>query len=242
MPISGIKSGAEKSANAAGRTVFRPSWVKDSKDTKPAEPAPAPTTPSWKKSAAPAAASKAPTTAASKAATSNGEPKTAKLQSKEIKVPVVTTSPRKPAVEPASKAKPNSKVVVPEEASSSEYEEVTDSEEDGSEEEVTDSEEGEVEVKPAFAEVKLKPVDKPKPKVEKSPSVDRAGKFVKPVLKKVPKIDEAPKPEPPPVTIPEVKPLRKVTKPEFKEPPPSEPKAFVRPQLKKVDSISKKRK
>lgn len=248
MPITGTKSASDKAAssNAAGnRTTFRPPWVKEGP-----KPIPMPTESApWTKRNSTAGAAAAP-----KPAAANGVLKEVKLQSKEIKVPIVTT--RKTSI-PAP-AIPNLKpvkVTAPEdnyETSSSEYEEVTDSEEDEEEVTETDSDAEEAKDEPKF-QVKLKPVEKPPPppKVEKSPSTDKAGKFVRPVLKKVPKIDEVPKTKDPPPTIPEKKVLRTVAKPDgFKEPPlveqkdfvrpPTvESKTFVRPPLKKVDSIKK---
>lgn len=248
MPITGTKSATDKAAssNAAGnRSTFRPPWVKEGP-----KPIPMPTESApWTKRNTTAAA-------APKPAAANGIQKEAKLQSKEIKVPIVTT--RKTSIPEPVIPKPKPvKVIAPEdnyETSSSEYEEVTDSEEEVSEEEVTetDSEEEAVAKDEPKFQVKLKPVEKPPaPKVEKSPSTDKAGKFVRPVLKKVPKIDEVPKEKDPPPTIPEKKVLRSVAKPEgfkeppvveqkdFKRPPTVEAKTFVRPPLKKVDSTKK---
>lgn len=191
------------------------------------------------------------TTAASKDTTdnaSNGVKTEVKLQSREIKVPVVTqrkTSTVEPIVKPKVKeTKPPSSS-----EESSEYEEVTDSEEEEeSDEEETESV-SDIELEKSDDEakhklpitVKLKPVERPV-EVKKSPSVDRAGKFVKPALKKVPTFDKLNKPKPPPATIPEKTVLRPVPKvievPEKKD----EEKTFVRPPLRKTDSISKKSK
>lgn len=249
MPITGTKGASDKAAssNAAGnRTTFRPPWVKEGP-----KPIPMPT------ESAPWTKRNSTAGVAPKPAAANGVQKEVKLQSKEIKVPIVTT--RKTSIPEPLIPKPKPvKVIAPEDnydTSSSEYEEVTDSEEEVSEEEVTetDSDEEEAKDEPKF-QVKLKPVEKPppQPKVEKSPSTDKAGKFVRPVLKKVPKIDEVPKAQAPPPTIPEKKVLRTVAKPDgFKEPPlieqkdvvrsptVTEVKKFVRPPLKKVDSIKK---
>lgn len=242
MPISGSKNaaGATKATGngttttTTGRT--RPPWLKDTGKTTTTTEAP------WKKNAATAAA-----TATNNA---NGVQKEAKLQSREIKVPVVTQRKSSIINEPVVKPKPKEvKVTVPEddyETSSSEYEEVTDTE---SEEEEETASESESESKQSDDEnkhklpvqVKLKPVERPA-EVKKSPSVDRAGKFVKPALKKVPTLDKLDKPKPPPVTIPERKPLRRVEKPLLEEPKENETKEFVRPPLRKVDSTTKKRK
>lgn len=236
MPISGSKIGSDKAASAAGRSTFRPPWVKEGPKPIPMPTAEAP----WTK--------RNSTIAAAAPKTANGTQKDVKLQSREIKVPVITQ--RKNVIpEPVVKPKPKEiKVIAPEDnynTSSSEYEEVTDSEAEGSEEEVTESEseEEKKEEEPKLPiQVKLKPVEKPAPKIEKSPSTDKAGKFVRPVLKKVPKIDEVTKPkETPPPTIPEKKVLRSVEKPAgFKEPPVVEQKDVLRPPLKKVDSVTKK--
>lgn len=237
MPISGAKaSDASKNVgssapNATGRSTFRPPWVKETPKTD--------TVPWSKRNSTTTAPTPAP----------NGAAKEVKLQSREIKVPV-TITPRKTSIpaEPLVKPKPKEvKVTVPEDnyktsSEESSYEEVTDeeeTEESGSEEE--ESEENETELKGKLAiQVQLKPVSKPN-EVKKSPSVDRAGKFVKPALRKVPTLDKLDKPRPPP-TIPEKKVLRTVPKPEFKEPPEKEEKEFVRPPLRKVDSTTKKRK
>lgn len=179
----------------------------------------------------------------------NGATKEVKLQSREIKVPVSITRkpsiPTEPLVKPKPKEVAKAKTPEPEEGSSSEYEEVTDSEE-----ETESEEESEEEAKAAPIQVKLKPVAKPPlAEVKKSPSVDRAGKFVKPALKKVPtlekvyQLDQKQKPKPPPPTIPEKKVLRTVEKPAgFKEPANVEQKDVVRPPLRKQESTTKKRK
>ncbi|XP_031626776.1 titin isoform X3 [Contarinia nasturtii] len=179
-------------------------------------------------------------------ADSNGTQKEVKLQSREIKVPVVTQ--RKPSIpEPLVKPKPKEvKVTVPEdnyETSSSEYEEVTDSEEEEeeTEESGSSSEEEDDENKHKLPiQVKLKPVEKPA-EVKKSPS----GKFAKPAwakpaLKKVPTLDKLNKPKPPPPTIPESKVLRHVEKPILPEEKPEKTFEFQRPQLRKQDSLTKK--
>lgn len=195
----------------------------------------------------------ATTTAATKDAdTSNGVKKEVKLQSREIKVPVVTqrkTSIVEPLVKPKAK-----ETKQPSSDSSSEYEEVTDSddddEEDSDEEEESGSGESDSDIDLDKDEdkhkmpitVKLKPVERPA-EVKKSPSVDRAGKFVKPALKKVPTLDKLNKPKPPPATIPEKTVLRPVPQKQFELPEKKEEeKTFVRPPLRKTDSISKKSK
>lgn len=237
MPISGLKNtaGATKAtgngtaATTTGRT--RP-WLKDTGKTTTTTDAP------WKKNATSATNNNA-----------NGVQKEVKLQSREVKVPVVTQQKTSIVNAPIVKPKPKEvKVTVPEdnyETSSSEYEEVTDTESEEEEEEEEESEsdkqsDDENNHKLPI-QVKLKPVERPA-EVKKSPSVDRAGKFVKPALKKVPTLDKLDKPKPPPVTIPERKPLRRVEKPLLEEPKESETKEFVRPPLRKVDSTTKKRK
>lgn len=248
MPITGTKATTAASkapstaATTAGKTTgnvaSRAPWLKDAGKTSSTTTAP------WSK--------RNTTTTPTPADKSNGTQKEVKLQSREIKVPVVTQ--RKPSipVDPLVKPKPKEvKVTVPEdeyETSSSEYEEVTDSEEEEEEGEVTETEsessaeEGEDDEKFKMPiQVKLKPVEKPA-EVKKSPSVaDRAGKFVKPALKKVPTLDKLNKPKPPPQTIPETKPLRRVEKPILPEEKPEKTFEFQRPQLKKSDSITKKR-
>lgn len=243
MPISGLKNTADTTkatgngtaTTTTGRT--RPAWLRDTGKTTTTTEAP------WKKNATSA------TAAANNNA--NGVQKEAKLQSREIKVPVVIQRKTSIVNEPVVKPKPKEvKVTVPEdnyETSSSEYEEVTDTESEEEEEEETASEsesekQSDDESKNKLPiQVKLKPVERPA-EVKKSPSVDRAGKFVKPALKKVPTLDKLDKPKPPPVTIPERKPLRRVEKPLLEEPKESETKEFVRPPLRKVDSTTKKRK
>lgn len=189
----------------------------------------------------------ATTTAASKDTdnSKNGLQKEVKLQSREIKVPVVIQR-KTSAVEPIVKPKLK-ETKQPSSESSSEYEEVTDSEEEETEEETESESEIEVEKSDDDAKhkmpitVKLKPVERPA-EVKKSPSVDRAGKFVKPALKKVPTLDKLNKPKPPPATIPEQSVLRPVPKPvEIPEKKDDDSK-FVRPPLRKTDSISKKHK
>lgn len=250
MPISGTRTtaaskapaAASKTATTAGKTSATPSsnvssrapWLKDAGKTASTTQAP------WSK--------RNTTTTPSAADKSNGMQKEVKLQSREIKVPVVTQRKTSIPVEPLVKPKPKDiKVTVPEddyETSSSEYEEVTDSEEEEEEEEVTESdssEDADDENKHKLPiQVKLKPVEKPN-EVKKSPSVDRAGKFVKPNLKKVPTLDKLNKPKPPPPTIPETKPLRHVEKPILPEEKEGESFEFQRPQLRKSDSTTKKR-
>lgn len=247
MPITGIPktSAASKTPTAASKTTpatktaapssnatARAPWLKDAGKTASTTQAP------WSKR----------NTTAPAPSPANGTQKEVKLQSREIKVPVVTQ--RKvsiPTVEPTVKPKPV-KVTVPEDeyetSSSGEYEEVTDSEE---EEEVTETEsdsslEADDENKNKLPiEVKLKPVQKPI-EVKKSPSVDRAGKFVKPALKKVPTLDKLNKPKAPPPTIPETKALRHVEKPILPEEKEEKDFEFKRPQLRKSDSTTKKSK
>lgn len=249
MPITGTKtsvaskapstatktpSAASKTITAAGKTdtstapksnvASRAPWLKDAGKTTSTTQAP------WSKRNTPA--------------DSNGTQKEVKLQSREIKVPVVTQRKTSIPTEPLVKPKPKEiKVTVPEdnyETSSSEYEEVTDSEEEETEEETSASEEEDEDKHKMPIQVKLKPVEKPA-EVKKSPSVDRAGKFVKPALKKVPTLDKLNKPKPPPPTIPETKPLRHIEKPILPEEKPEKTFEFQRPQLKKADSITKKR-
>lgn len=252
MPISGIKStatskapsAASKTTTAAGKTAAAPAsnatsrapWLKDSGKTAATTQAP------WSKRNSTTTTTPAAAKADDK---SNGTQKEVKLQSREIKVPVTTLRKTSiPTTEPLVKPKPKDvKVTVPEdeyETSSSEYEEVTDSEEEETEETESEEEESNDEEKHKMPiQVKLKPVAKPA-EVKKSPSVDRAGKFVKPALKKVPTLDKLIKPKPPP-TIPEVKPLRHVEKPLLPEEKDEKNFEFQRPPLKKADSITKKR-
>lgn len=249
MPISGTRTttasktpaAASKTAPTAGKTSATPSsnvasrapWLKDTGKTTSTTQAP------WSKRNT----TTTPTTPA------NGIQKEVKLQSREIKVPVITQRKTSIPMEPLVKPKPKDvKVTVPEdnyETSSSEYEEVTDSDEDGEEEEVTESEsesEDDETKHKLPIQVKLKPVEKPPNEVKKSPSgIDRAGKFIKPALKKVPTLDKLNKPKPPPPTIPETKPLRHVEKPILPEEKDEKNFEFQRPQLRKSDSITKKR-
>lgn len=252
MPITGTKTASAASKTPSGKTTTTPAaktatgvnkldgavpktnvtsrapWLKDAGKTT------ATTTPPWTKKTA-------------DADKSNGTQKEVKLQSREIKVPVVTQRKVSIPTEPIVKPKPKEvKVTVPEdnyETSSSEYEEVTDSEEEETEEETESSEEEAADDEEKYKmpiQVKLKPVDKPN-EVKKSPSVDRAGKFVKPALKKVPTLDKLNKPKAPPPTIPESVPLRHVEKPLLPEEKPEKSFEFQRPQLRKSDSTTKKR-
>lgn len=254
MPITGTKTGvASKTPSAASKTSTVSSkldgavpktnvstkapWLKDTGKTSSTTQAP------WSKRR----------DTSTKPADSNGTEKEMKLQSREVKVPVMTTQ-RKTSIpaEPLLKPKPKEiKVIIPEdnyETSSSEYEEVTDSEEDEegtateteTETESSLDEEDDENKHKMPIQVKLKPVEKPA-EVKKSPSIDRAGKFVKPALKKVPTLDKLNKPKPPPPTIPETKPLRHIEKPILPEEKPEQSFEFQRPQLRKADSITKKR-
>lgn len=130
MPITNVNS--DKGPGGGGRTTFRPPWVKGEGPP----PVPMPTTPWTKRNSITNDASK-----------ENGQPsqKEAKLQSREVKVPVMTTTKKSPT-QP------------------------------------------------------LKPKEEKKEKVEeKKPvvpigSAEKAGKFARPVLKKVAKVEEATKP------------------------------------------------
>lgn len=216
----------DTTAAPKGNVASRAPWLKDAGKTTSTTQAP------WSKRNAPA--------------DSNGTQKEVKLQSREIKVPVVTQRKTSIPTEPLKPKPKEVKVTVPEdnyETSSSEYEEVTDSEEEEETEEESGSseEEDEDENKHKMPiQVKLKPVEKPA-EVKKSPSVDRAGKFVKPALKKVPTLDKLNKPLPTPTTIPETKPLRHIEKPILPEEKPEKTFEFQRPQLKKADSTTRKR-
>lgn len=247
MPIGSTnKTGGTGTGGAtgSGRTVMRPPWVKDGP-----KPIPMPTQEApWVKRNS---------IVEKPAANGQPAPKDVKLQSREIKVPVTTDRKQsipvvetkvKPGLkgkEPAATVKPalKGKVAakpppppVESSSSSSEYEYVTETETEESEEE-----EIEPEVKPLPIQVKLRPVEKKQPiKLDKSASTDKAGKFVRPTLKKVAKIDEEPKPAPPAPAL-ELPALKTVAKPEEKVPPKEEKKDF-RPKLKKVDSTTKRRK
>lgn len=217
------------------RTPNQNQWLKDAGKSEATTKAP------WSKRNATA------TAAPKDADTSNGVKKEVKLQSREIKVPVVTTR-KTSVVEPLVKPKAKeTKQPTPE--SSSEYEDSDDDEEEeDSDEEESASDDSASDIDLDKDEdkhkmpitVKLKPVERPV-EVKKSPSVDRAGKFVKPALKKVPTLDKLNKPRPPPATIPEKTVLRPVPQKQFELPEPKdEEKTFVRPPLRKTDSISKK--
>lgn len=256
MPISGPSAKAGTAAaktGATGRTVMRPPWIKD--DQKPASTAgTTKDTPSW---------AKRNSTAEKPSANGQAADKDSKIQPKETKATTVKKSTPEPASAPKTKSKtpekpaptkvetkepepikskakiPAKAPVVESSSSSSEYEYVTESETEESEESDSD---GEQESKPLPIQVKLRPVEKKAPiKLDKSASTDKAGKFVKPVLRKVAKIDEEPKPAPPPPPVIETK-LKPVPKTEpILETPKAEQKDF-RPQLKKVDSTTKRRK
>lgn len=247
MPISGTRTttaaskapttAASKTATTAGKTSATPSsnvtsrapWLKDAGKTTSTTQAP------WSKR-------NTTTTTTPSAVKPNGTQKEVKLQSREIKVPVITQRKTSVPTEPLKPKPKDVKVVVPEddsETSESEYEEVTDSEEE-TEEEVTESEsEEDDENKHKLPiQVKLKPVEKAPIEVKKSPSMDRAGKFVKPALKKVPTLDKLNKPTPLPPKIPESKPLRHVEKPLLPEDKDDKNFEFQRPQLKKREFFS----
>lgn len=219
MPISGLRNtaGATKTTgNGTGTTTTsrtRPPLLKDAS----------------KKTTTTESPTKKNVTSATAAAKNNANG----LQKVGTQRKTTTSIVNEPVVKPKPKG---GKATVPE-TSSSEYEEVTDTEEETSSD--TNSDDENKHKLPI--QVKLKPVERPA-EVKKSPSVDRAGKFVKPALKKVPTLDKLDKPKPPSVTIPERKPLRRVEKPLLDEPKESETKEFVRPPLRKVDSTTKKRK
>lgn len=255
MPISGpSKAGtaAAKTGSATGRTVMRPPWIKD--DPKPAAAA-AKDTPSWakrnstvEKASANGQASdkdtKTPPKDTKAATTKTATPEPVASKSKTPEKPAATKVAAKEPEPIKSKGKLAAKAPAVESASSSEdsseYEYVTESETEESE---SSGSEAEPEAKPLPIQVKLRPVEKKAPiKLDKSASTDKAGKFVKPVLRKVAKIDEEPKPAPPPPPVIEtkLKPVPK-TEPLLETSTKAEQKDF-RPQLKKVDSTTKRRK
>lgn len=253
MPISGIRStaasktpssAASKTTTPAGKTTTtsasnatapRAPWLKDSGKTTATTQAP------WSKRNATTTA----TTPAKADDKNNGTQKEVKLQSREIKVPITTVRKTSIPAEPVVKPKPKDvKVTVPEdeyETSSEEEEEETESEEEVTETESEEEVDDDDNKHKMPIQVKLKPVDKPA-EVKKSPSVDRAGKFVKPTLKKVPTLDKLNKQPKPPPTIPESKPLRHVEKPLLPDEKDEKNFEFQRPPLRKADSITKKRK
>lgn len=89
MPITNVNSSADKGPGGGGRTTFRPPWVKGDGP----QPVPMPTTP-WSKR----------NSLTTEAVKENGQPsqKEVKLQSREVKVPVTTTT-KKTLAQPLKK-------------------------------------------------------------------------------------------------------------------------------------------
>lgn len=230
MPVNGATS---KGSSGPSRTTFRPPWVKDADGDK----APSP---SRLKSAEKGDGVKK--TAAAADPKENGQPKqmSVKLQSREVKVPVMTET-RRPSQQ---LLKPKKKEPEPEPESE------TESEEESEEESSSDSEPKKPPPKVVKKPVELKKVEETKPvkrrENEKLPRKDSTtdatekprNKFMgevklKPVLKKTPNIDELP--ERPKSMLLETPVLKKVVKPDPDELP-EKPRNVLpeQPVLKKV--------
>lgn len=178
MPINNVtNSGAEKGPGGGGRTTFRPPWVKDGP-----QPIPMPKAP-WSKR-------QTTTSDVADAKAESSEPvvpqlKSVKLQSKEVKVPVVSTLKKTAAPPLSATVKP--KVNEDTEGVKNGLQNLlrkseTINEDDGKSTNKSSIDERMAAKKAAAAEA--------------SPpgSVDKPGKFVRPVLKKVAKVETAPPP------------------------------------------------
>lgn len=251
MPISRVTGNVQKSTPSSSsggeRTTFRPPWVKaDPKEgltkvnattSSPATPASSSTTttkkptPSWMKNAGPS---------------TKKEPappqKEVKLQSREIKVPVMTEKPK--PVQPVLKKPVPKKEPTPPSSTSEEEEEEEETEEEESEEE-EDSEDDEINEliqKMKEEKEKIRPVGVRKDKSQSAfdeDGVQKKFKFDKPVLKKVTRnFDPPPKKEDDKPQITAV--LRKTPKYEEKVTKKDEEKPeFKNKVLKKVEPIKR---
>ncbi|XP_059609035.1 titin isoform X2 [Phlebotomus argentipes] len=223
MPVNGAAS----KGSGPSRTTFRPPWVKD----KDGDKAPSPSKlKSAEKSESPKKTVPEPK--------ENGQPKmSVKLQSREVKVPIMTETKR-PSVQPLKKKEPPPK----EESEESEYTSETES---SSESEPakpppkvvkkvveTTKKKAAEEAKPTkklqrndsetesrsrnkfMEEVKLKPVLKKTPNVDELPERPKSMLLETPVLKKVVKPDPEDLPEKPKNQLPEQPVLKKVVKKE----------------------------
>lgn len=179
MPITNVSntSAGEKGPGGGGRTTFRPPWVKDG-----GPPAiPMPKAPWSKRQSLTPVDPPQPTK-------DNGQtaPKEVKLQSKEVKVPIMTAIKKTPAAQmqsnSSSKTKELEKKTTPVEKPDS-SEEVKTTLKKFIKPKETDIE------KPKVDDKKL---DTDKPKV--AGAIEKPGKFVRPVLKKVAKVEVAPIP------------------------------------------------
>lgn len=226
MPLNGSTTGGDK--NAAGRTTFRPPWVKEGSAA--STPATGTKTAPWRKTGDTSDAGKSK---------ENGAVKEVKLQSREIKVPVMTERKKsvpepikqldrlqKPQKEEPKIIKdtkpqiemPKLRKVVREEKK------ITASDDEDDESKIIKPQ-----LRKVIKETKKVSIDEPdgeqklvkpqlrkvlkdrKESVEIEPT-ERAGKFAKPVLKKVPKVDEAkppPEPEEKKLALPALKPVPK---------------------------------
>lgn len=243
MPISKVTGNVQKSTPSSSsgggeRSTFRPPWVKaDPKEgltkvNKPSSTAAAAApeksstttkpTPSWMKNAG-ASAKKEPAP----------PQKEVKLQSREIKVPVMTTKP-KPVQHVLQKPVPK-KEPTPPSSSEEEEEEETEEEETEDEEDSEDDEINELIQKMKEEKEKVRPV----PVAVRKDKSQSGFKFDKPVLKKVTKtFDPLPKKEDDKPQITAV--LRKTPKYDEKANKKDEEKPeFKNKVLKKVEPIKR---
>lgn len=184
MPIHNVSNNnnTANDKNASGRTTFRPPWVKGEATDQPAAPILRPWSQRQKATDAAAAATTTPS-------------KDAKLQSKEIKVPVQVTSAKKttaPTATSASTAKPAAKL---QHQASEDVEGVKN----GLRSMLRKTE-------PQPPAVARKNDDEP----SSAGSPDKSGKFVRPVLKKVVRPEPAPiPPKQPPLKPVVMAPIKK---------------------------------
>lgn len=175
MPINNVNSaGAEKGPGGGGRTTFRPPWVKDGP-----QPIPMPKAP-WSK--------RQSLTTPADQSESKAEPtpevpqlKNVKLQSKEIKVPVATTLKKTPASQLKPKVNEDTEVVKNGLQNLLRKTESVNEDDSKSTKSTIDER---MAAKKAAAEASA------------PGSVEKPGKFVRPVLKKVAKVEAAPAPPP----------------------------------------------
>lgn len=179
MPITNVNSaGAEKGPGGGGRTTFRPPWVKDGP-----QPIPMPKAP-WSKRQSLTTPADLPE---AKAEPTPEVPqlKSVKLQSKEVKVPVVSALKKTPASQlTATKAKVN---------------EDTEGVKNGLQNLLRKTESvNEDDSKSLKSTIDERMAAKKAAAEAAAPgSLDKPGKFVRPVLKKVAKVEAAPAPPPP---------------------------------------------
>lgn len=193
MPITNVpnSAGAEKAPGGGGRSTFRPPWVKDGPQPIPMPKAPWSKRQSLTTPAADAAETKADTASAAP------QLKSVKLQSKEVKVPVVAAL-KKTTASPLTTTKPKAS-------------EDTEVVKNGLQNLLRKTESiNEDDKKSPRGSIDSRMAAKKASEETVAPgTVEKPGKFVRPVLKKVARVEAAPAPPkaapPKPVVVAPIK-------------------------------------